>query len=80
MQKDFIPVVEKWLLYKKEKKQEYKGQTSINTFCKKLIEYSNGDPIIAEAIIEQSIANNWAGIFELKINGVTKKQNDNVYE
>ena len=80
LQKDFIPIVEKWLLYKKEKKQEYKGQTSINTFCKKLIDYSNGEPIIAEAIIEQSIANNWAGIFELKINGVTKKQNDNVYE
>ena len=80
LQKDFIPIVEKWLLYKKEKKQEYKGQTSINTFCKKLIEYSNGDAIIAEAIIEQSIANNWAGIFELKTNGVTKKQNDNVYE
>ena len=80
LQKDFIPIVEKWLLYKKEKKQENKGQTSINTFCKKLIEYSNGDAIIAEAIIEQSIANNWAGIFELKINGVTKKQNDNVYE
>ncbi len=80
LQKDFIPIVEKWLIYKKEKKQEYKGQTSINTFCKKLIEYSNGDAIIAEAIIEQSIANNWAGIFELKINGVTKKENDNVYE
>ena len=80
LQKDFIPIVEKWLFYKKEKKQEYKGQTSINTFCKKLIEYSNGDAIIAEAIIEQSIANNWAGIFELKTNGVTKKQNDNVYE
>ena len=80
LQKDFIPIVEKWLIYKKEKKQEYKGQTSINTFCKKLIEYSNGDAIIAEAIIEQSIANNWAGIFELKINGITKKQNDNVYE
>ena len=79
LQKDFIPIVEKWLIYKKEKKQEYKGQTSINTFCKKLIEYSNGDAIIAKAIIEQSIANNWAGIFELKINGVTKK-NDNVYE
>ena len=80
LQKDFIPIVEKWLLYKKEKRQEYKGQTSIKTLCKKLIEYSNGDAIIAEAIIEQSIANNWAGIFELKINGITKKQNDNVYE
>ena len=74
LQKDFIPIVEKWLLYKKEKKQEYKGQTSINTFCKKLIEYSNGEPIIAEAIIEQSIANNWAGIFELKNNNNGNKQ------
>ena len=74
LQKDFIPIVEKWLLYKKEKKQEYKGQTSINTFCKKLIEYSNGDAITAEAIIEQSIANNWAGIFELKINNNGNKQ------
>ena len=74
LQKDFIPIVEKWLLYKKEKKQEYKGQTSINTFCKKLIEYSNGDAIIAEAIIEQSIANNWAGIFELNNNNNGNKQ------
>lgn len=74
LQKDFIPIVEKWFFYKKEKKQEYKGQTSINTFCKKLIEYSNGDAIIAEAIIEQSIANNWAGIFELKNNNNGNKQ------
>ena len=74
LQKDFIPIVEKWLIYKKEKKQEYKGQTSIKTFCKKLIEYSNGDAIIAEAIIEQSIANNWAGIFELKNNNNENKQ------
>ena len=74
LQKDFIPIVEKWLFYKKEKKQEYKGQTSINTFCKKLIEYSNGDAVIAEAIIEQSIANNWAGIFELKNNNNGNKQ------
>ena len=74
LQKDFIPIVEKWLLYKKEKKQEYKGQTSINTFCKKLIEYSSGEPTIAEAIIEQSIANNWAGIFELKNNNNGNKQ------
>ena len=74
LQKDFIPIVEKWLLYKKEKKQEYKGQTSINTFCKKLIEYSNGEPTIAEAIIEQSIANNWAGIFELNNNSNGNKK------
>jgi len=68
LQKDFIPLVENWLLYKKEKKQEYKGQTSIKSFCKKLVEFSGGDAKIAEQIIEQSISNNWAGIFELKNN------------
>ena len=74
LQKDFIPLVEKWLLYKKEKKQEYKGQTSVKAFCKKLVDYSGGDAKIAEAIIEQSIANNWAGIFELKNNNNGNKQ------
>ena len=74
LQKDFIPLVEKWLLYKKEKKQEYKGQTSVKAFCKKLVEFSGGDAKIAEQIIEQSISNNWAGIFELKNNNNGNKQ------
>jgi hypothetical protein len=33
-----------------------------------LIDYSGGDPVIAEEIVRQSIANDWQGIFKLKTN------------
>ena len=66
--KEFIPLVEKWLEYKKSRRETYKSEDSIKVFFKKLYELSNGDFVIAEKIIEQSMANNWAGIFELKIN------------
>jgi len=56
----------KWLKYKKERKETYKSETSINSFFNKLVKLSNNNPTIAAEIIEQSIANNWAGIFEIK--------------
>ena len=59
------PVVEDWLRYKREKKQTYKP-TGFKMFCKRLVELSDNDPVKARAIIEDSMANNWAGIFELK--------------
>lgn len=59
------PIVEDWLRYKREKKQTYKP-TGFKVFCKRLIELSGNDPIKARAITENSMANNWAGIFELK--------------
>lgn len=58
-------VVNVWLQYKKEKGQSYKP-TGFKTFYKKLCELSGNDPQKAMAIIEQSMANNYAGIFELK--------------
>lgn len=63
---DFKDIVENWLQYKAEKKQKYKGQRAIRTFLKHLLELSDNDPRKATKIIDQSIANNWAGIFELK--------------
>jgi hypothetical protein len=62
---EFGNVVLKWLTYKKERKQTYK-QMGFNSFYKKLIKLSKGDPNIADMIIEQSMANNYQGIFELK--------------
>ena len=59
------PIVEEWLKYKREKKQSYKP-TGFKSFSKLLNEYSGGDERKARMIIEQSMANNWAGIFELK--------------
>lgn len=59
--------VETWLAYKKEKSQSYKP-TGFKTFYKKLCELSNNNPQIAMAIIEQSMQNNYAGIFPLRNN------------
>ena len=64
---DFRPIVEQWLVYKKEKKQTYKS-SGFKTFCKRLIELSNGNKETARLIVEQSMANNYSGIFELKTN------------
>jgi uncharacterized protein YdaU (DUF1376 family) len=66
----------KWLQYKSEKGQTYKP-AGMKSFVKKLIKLSNGDETIAELIIEQSMANNWAGIFEFKDNGNNKRTGEN---
>ena len=60
-------VVDTWLRYKKEKGQSYKP-TGFKTFYKKLCELSNNNPQVAMAIIEQSMQNNYAGIFPLRNN------------
>lgn len=57
--------VETWLAYKREKKKAYKP-SGFSTFYKRLCKLSNNNPQIAMAIIEQSMANNYDGIFPLK--------------
>lgn len=64
---DMVEPVETWLAYKKEKAQSYKP-TGFKTFYKKLCELSGNNPQIAMAIIEQSMQNNYAGIFPLRNN------------
>ena len=59
--------VETWLAYKKEKGQSYKP-TGFKTFYKKLCELSGNNPQVAMVIIEQSMQNNYAGIFPLRNN------------
>ena len=59
--------VETWLAYKKEKLQSYKP-TGFKTFYKKLCELSGNNPQVAMSIIEQSMQNNYAGIFPLRNN------------
>jgi hypothetical protein len=63
---EFEPIIEEWLEYKKDRKESYKSDKSVHAFIKKLHKLSNNAPHQAQEIIEQSIANNWAGIFELK--------------
>ena len=64
---NMLEPVETWLAYKKEKAQSYKP-TGFKTFYKKLCELSGNNPQVAMAIIEQSMQNNYAGIFPLKNN------------
>ena len=60
-------VVDTWMQYKKEKGQSYKP-TGFKTFYKNLCELSGNNPQVAMAIIEQSMRNNYAGIFPLRNN------------
>lgn len=62
---DFIPLVEKWVKYKKiEKKQQYKTADTLKAWIKKLIKYSGGNFKNAEDIVETAMANLWEGIHE----------------
>lgn len=66
IEKDFEKTFIDWLEYKKAKKQSYKSEKSIQAAYNKLKKLSSNDPEIAAEIVEQSMANNWAGLFELK--------------
>jgi hypothetical protein len=64
----FTNYVSLWLDYKKTRKESYKSEKSIMMFCDKLSKLSKGQISNTKEIIETSMANNWAGIFELKNN------------
>ena len=69
---EFQPAFSLWLEYKKERKQSYKGEVSLKGIYKRLLTLSGNNPDVAMAIVEQSIANNWAGLFALKDDHVSK--------
>lgn len=62
----YVDVVRAWCQYKKERKEKYKSQSSFDTMVKRLVKLSNGNPRIAALVVEQSIANNYAGLFAIK--------------
>ena len=64
--KPLEPVMLKWLEYRKQIKKPYKSQMTIETCYKHLEDLSRGSLYLAEKIVEQSIANQWQGLFELK--------------
>lgn len=63
---DFKDVFSSWLEYKREKKESYKSNKALEACYKKLLELSNNNPDTARLIVEQSMASNWSGIFELR--------------
>ena len=55
-----------WLEYKHQRRESYKSDMSLKACYNKLVKLAGGDPSVAMAIVEQSMANNWAGLFPLK--------------
>lgn len=69
-EKEWDEVLQPWLEYKKDRKQAYKGERALKALRTKLKNLSGGNVEIARLIIEQSMANNWAGLFKLHDQGV----------
>jgi hypothetical protein len=63
---NYTSILEKWFIYKLERSEKYKSNLSKEQFYKNLLKLSKSNFETAEKIINQSIGNNWAGIFELK--------------
>lgn len=64
----------RWLDYKKQVKQSYKSQMSVEECYNRLERLSGGDVVLAEKIVNQSIAQGWKGLFELKETGGQKNE------
>ena len=65
---EYREVFAKWLAYKKERKETYKSKASQKECYDKLVALSGNNPAVAMEIVKQSMANNWAGLFEIKQN------------
>lgn len=63
---DFRDVFSEWLAYKQDRGEKYRSERSLKACYTELVKKSSGDPETAKLIIQQSMANNWAGLFELK--------------
>lgn len=70
---DFLPVLQDWLTYKRQRGETYKTQQSLEALYRKMHTLSGGNVEIAKMIIEQSQANNWAGLFDLKGDAANSK-------
>jgi hypothetical protein len=63
-----------WLEYKAERKQKYSGPKSIQIMINQLYKKANGSAERAMAIVENSIANNYQGLFEARENNTMAQQ------
>ena len=64
---DHREIFEYWIKYQRSKKKYY-VQMSAKACYRKLLKLSGGDLNKMVKIVDQSVANNWAGLFELKDN------------
>lgn len=62
----YMSTFTEWLEYKSERKEKYKTESSLKACYNRLLKLSGDNPKIAEEIVQQSIANNYAGLFEYR--------------
>ena len=62
-------VMRVWLEYKHSRKERYKSEMSVGKCLSQLKSLSGSNTQTAQQIIDQSIANNWAGLFPLRNQG-----------
>lgn len=60
-----------WLEYKRSRRERYKSEESVRKCLIMLRRLADDDLQRAAAIIDQSIANNWAGLFPLRTESVS---------
>lgn len=61
----FFVIWNEWLDYKDEIKKQYKTQRGAKSQYNSLVKYANNNPILANAIVKQSIERSWDGLFAL---------------
>lgn len=76
--KKFMDCWDLWLDFRKEIKKPINGIISRQAQLKKISKLSNGNENTAIKIINQSIENNWQGLFELK--NKTQGANEQLFE
>lgn len=70
---DYSETFYNWIDYKKERKQSYKTQKSLEACYQNLKILSDFNPINAKQIVLNSISNNWSGLFKIKTDKQTKQ-------
>lgn len=73
---EFYEALKTWLVYKKQRRESYKTDESLQACYENLFEISRGSPALAMKIVKKSMANNWSGLFPLKKHELNDIQND----
>lgn len=71
---EFFNKWQQWLLFRKQSRYPAYVAIGLNQTFRKLKQDSGDNVVVAMAIIDQSIANNWRGLFPLKNNFNGKQQ------
>lgn len=66
LESPWMELMQTWLGYKASRKEKYKSEMSAAKCLEQLKKLAGGNGGVAQEVIDQSIANNWAGLFELK--------------